>query len=301
MKVICITPHQKEDYLASCIIEGLKKLNVEIIHTDAGNGLKGYTSDPEILQHAGSASAVLAIWSKKRNPGPRFHLLDMIGKQLPVAYIDGSEYNCAGYPGESHPWIHPGMLKRCDYYFKRECMPADLQQGVLPLPFAARDKDFVYPIHTYPRDNDVFCAFGQNKMDPMRGRLEIACKDNNWMTGKFRNEDYVRFTYGSKIGVNAHGGGEDCMRFWEIIAAGAACFTQKLNIIMPHPFTDGVNMVEFKDEAEFVEKTKFYLENPDMLERIAAAGYNHLVKYHTTRERARYILETMGWDYPDEA
>jgi len=302
MKVMCITPFNKEDYLSMCVIEGLKKLNVEIVHTDAGNGLQACYSDEYVLEQSVDADAVFAIWSKCRTPGPRFHLLNMISKNIPVAYIDGSEYNCAGYNGEKHPWLHPGMLKRADFYFKRECLPEDaVNNRILPLPFAARDRDFVYPINAFTRDNDVFCAFGQNGMDPIRHRLEVMCKENNWLTGKFSNEEYIRHTYGSKIGVNAHGGGEDCMRFWEILAAGAACFTQKLNIRIPHPFEDGVNIVEFMTHDEFVDKVKFYLDRPEELKRIALAGYQHLVKYHTTRERARYILETMGWDYPDEA
>ena len=49
------------------------------------------------------------------------------------------------------------------------------------------------------------------------------------------------------------------MRFWEIMAAGAACFTQRFNIVMPNPFTDGVNMIDFKTVDEFKDKVKYYL------------------------------------------
>ena len=46
MKILCITPHNKFDYLSSSIIEGLKENNHEIYCTDYGNGVeKVYTDE----------------------------------------------------------------------------------------------------------------------------------------------------------------------------------------------------------------------------------------------------------------
>lgn len=298
MKLICITPFNKHDYLTDCVIQGLRELNVELVHTDAGNGFEGCYDDAYILEQSIDADGILAFWSKRQNPAPRFKFMDHI-QGIPKAYIDGSEYNQAGHPRKPSTWLAHDMLAgRADYYFKRECMPADVTQGVLPLPFAARERDFRIPIGESPRKLDIFAAFGQTKMDPIREQLQSMMIE--WTNGpkieigKFDNEQYQKFTASAKICVNAHGGGQDCMRFWEIMAAGAACFTQKFDIVMPHPYTDGWNMIEFSTVEEFKDKAKQFLECPEMLERIALAGYKHTKKYHTCKARAQYILENMG-------
>lgn len=303
MKIICITPFNKHDYLADCVIQGLRQLDfdVELINTDPGNGFTTQYRGNTVIQEAVDADAVLAFWSKEQNPAPRYHLMDKI-KNIPKAYIDGSEYNQVGNPNKHSTWLAHDMLEgRADYYFKRECMPADVELGIIPLPFAARPQDFTMPIGTNPRTLDIFAAFGQTKMDPIRGKLQHTLLEwRHWAggpkieVGKFDNDKYKQFTASAKICVNAHGGGQDCMRFWEIMAGGAACFTQKFDIIMPNPYTDGWNMIEFTTAKEFKEKAEQFLKYPEMLERIAIAGHNHTKRYHTTKARAEYILDKMG-------
>lgn len=301
MKIICITPFNKHDYLTDCVIQGLKELGHELINTDPGNGFTTQYRGQYVIDQAKDADAALAFWSKLQLPGPRYHLMDHM-KNIPKAYIDGSEYNQIGHPRKPSTWLAHDMLTgRADYYFKRECMPADIAQGVLPLPFAARDRDFKIPIEANARTIDIFAAFGQTMMDPIRSKLQsMMIEWRHWAggpkieLGPVDNEKYQQLTASAKICVNAHGGGQDCMRFWEIMAAGAACFTQKFDIVMPHPYTDGWNMIEFSTVEEFKEKAKSFLQHPEMLERIALAGYKHTKKYHTCKARAQYILENMG-------
>ena len=303
MKVVAITPNGKQDYLAECIIEGLKELNVDILHTDAGNGLKGTNSDEYVVSHGQDADCILAFWSKSRAPAPRYHLMDQLSN-LPVAYIDGSEYNYTGYVKESHPWLWPMMLDRADFYFKRECRPQDLDKSVLPLPFATRVQDQIAD-DTF-KDIDIFCAFGQNHMDPIRAELETFC--NKWANqgmnikvGPCPAKEYQELTKRSRICVNAHGGGQDCMRFWEILGGGSSVFTQKLTIVVPMPFQHQKNIIEFTNLNEFHEHVSYYLTHPDALSELTRMGYQHMLKYHTTRARAQYMLGAMGWDYPSEA
>ena len=298
MRIICITPFEKHDYLTDCIVQGLRELGHELINTDSGNGFRDTAGDDYILSQAKEADAVLAFWSKRQAPAPRFHLLDQIDG-IPKAYIDGSEYNQVGHPRKPSTWLNHEMLGgKADFYFKRECLESDIVQGVMPLPFAARQSDFEIPIGTYPKHLDIMCAFGQTKMDPIRGQLQsrlAALGDHSRiLASAVPNDQYKILTASSKICVNAHGGGEDCMRFWEIVAAGAVCFTQKFNIIMPHPYTDGWNMIEFESADEFIDKSQQFLQYPEMLERIALAGYEHTKKYHTTKARAQYIIDNMG-------
>lgn len=304
-KVAAITPVGKHDYLTECIIEGLLENGCQIVHTDAGNGLKGRTDDGPFIDYArNQADIVLVFWSKKRDPGPRRHLLKHIDRPEVTGYVDGSEYNCTGYKRESRPWLDPEMAGYCGFYFKRECRPQDLDSAVIPLPFACRKSDFSVRPLGGGRPNDIFVAFGQNKTDSIRAKLEEMCRHLQMFGEKIKigpvePAEYRRLTYGSKICVNAHGGGEDCMRFWEILASGSACFSQRFNIVMPNPFTDGKDVVFFDTVDEFRTKAYEYLADIPRLADLALSGYRHARDWHSTKARARYLLEAMG-QYPVE-
>ncbi|MDR1997306.1 MAG: glycosyltransferase [Candidatus Margulisbacteria bacterium] len=111
-------------------------------------------------------------------------------------------------------------------------------------------------------------------------------------SGLYRiNPVYRTLLQRSLISVNVMGSGYDCARFWEILAARAMLFTQKLDIEIPYPFTDGVSYVTFASLEEFEDKLAYYLEHLDEVEKIARRGHEHLLLYHTSQKRAEYFLE----------
>ena len=69
-----------------------------------------------------------------------------------------------------------------------------------------------------------------------------------------------------------------------------AKFFDVLDWITNYSFTDGKDIVLFNDVAELTEKAEYYISHPNEAEIIANAGYEHMLKYHTTKERANQFL-----------
>ena len=79
MKILVINPCKKEDYLATSIIEGLKKTKHEIYYTDEGNGADNIINDSEFIYHSKNCDYIFAIWGKSKFNGvkePKFYLID---------------------------------------------------------------------------------------------------------------------------------------------------------------------------------------------------------------------------------
>lgn len=311
MKVIAITPNKKFDYLAASVIEGLYKMNVEIIASDRGNNVKKVYSEKKIIQHSKDADYILAFFGKFRgNKPPKHYLLDKINRPDITAYIDGSEWSYTGHPEENQEiesnndprrrkgkeWINPKMYDYCRWYFKRECYPEDADLGIIPLLLSATDKNFGN--YENKRKIDVFCSFGQNQTG-LRREIEIICRElgnegyNVIVDFGFSYNKYMKLLSSSYIAIDAWGGGDCCARIWEIFANKVCCFSQKYNILFANKFTDEYNYVEYSTIQEFEEKIRYYLENKEKCLEIAERGYQHLLKFHTSKERVKYMLKIM--------
>lgn len=306
LRISAIVPAGKHDYLTSCILEGLMQLGCTLTVSDDYERYVGSTEDGFIRSAAEKADAILAFWSKKRDPGPKYHLLEAIGRADDTAYIDGSEYNCTGHKNIKAPWLHEDMLAgRAHYYFKRECRPADIPQGVKPLPFAVRRQDMKPPFYTAIRNNpetlDIFAAFGQVKTHPIRKDLTDYLQrmadrvPYRIVAGQCDPQQYREFTWATKLCVNAHGGGEDCMRFWEIMGANSVCVSQRFSIVMPDRYVPGFHYLDFDDMTEFKDKVQWAMNNPFYLAEMKERAFIHTRKHHTTQARARYLLKNMGF------
>jgi spore maturation protein CgeB len=55
-------------------------------------------------------------------------------------------------------------------------------------------------------------------------------------------------------------------------------------------FEDGVHLVSFKDEIDLKKKIDFYLKNSNKRKRIAAKGYEEVLKKHTYTHRIKHML-----------
>jgi len=259
---------------------------------------------------------------------PKYYLLDRINLKEKTAYIDGSEWTSTGHPdnyeqvsGESlgynklhrhaveakynssryrgRPWINEDLLLKSSWYFKRECHPEDSERGIIPLPFGIHNSYFNPPGDI--KDIDIFCSFGQ-LYTGLRFEVDDYCK--NFASQKYKvctNTSLGRDAYRDSlsraiIGVSAWGGGNCCMREWEIIASRACCFIQRPMIDMPNRPKDGVHWVEYSSIDEFSEKLDFYMNHLEECVKIANNGYAFAEQYHTSKARVRYMLDVMIGD-----
>lgn len=74
-------------------------------------------------------------------------------------------------------------------------------------------------------------------------------------------------------------------RPYDILAAGSCCLMRYVPGIERH-FTDGVHCVYYRSNEEAMEKIEWLLANPEIRNRIARAGFNHVRENHTWVNRA---------------
>lgn len=293
MKIVfIISPYF--DYLTATLIEGLQELGHEIIASENSN-YATKTSDRKLRRIAEQADLIVVC----SNHRVRTWLMEDIENPRKV-FVDGDDsHNFGVYPHIKFKAVFKRELNR--FWQNNAAEP------VYPLPFAAEKRYF----HKTNLQRDIRVSFAarlnSNTMrysiyQRLRNRNDstIFCGSTGEQTcsslKKLRSSPmgspkYREILFRSQISVNVAGAGYDCARFWEILAAGALLFTQEVDITIPHPFSDGVNCVVFKSLDEFEEKLDGLLSNSTSIAQIADAGYQHLLKYHTTQSRAGYFLD----------
>ena len=333
MKVALITPYKKKDGLIPVIVEGLYDHGVEVIASDPGNGVRpeDVRSEGEFVSYARAADFIFVLWGKgpdSRWPGsyvnrfPKYHLLDEINRPGKTIYVDGSEWTHTGHPEtfemvdnpfsggrkipiqaleakldpsryRGEPWINEGMLKKCKWYFKRECYPQDVERGIIPLTFGCEKKFFGEMNH--PKKTDIICSFGQIYTG-LRVEVQAICENlksegfSVKVVKGLNYQDYLKEISSAYISVSAWGGGNCCMRMWESMANKTCCFVQKPQIVFPNIPQDGRHYVEYSTPKEFEIKIREYLKNKEKCVQVGRNGYDFVKDSHTGISRVKYIF-----------
>lgn len=317
MRIACITPDRKRDYLVETILEGLVELGVELVVSDPGNGVaEERLSDEFFVAEANRSDALLVFFGKVRgNSPPRHHLVDQI--TLPrekKAYVDGSEWTYTGWEHASQaeaslsisplfrkgePWLNEPMLEKCGHYFKRECYPIDVECGIKPLPFALCKRHILDA--GAPRDIDILCSFGHVKTGLRKEAIEVVERLKTYLTPNLRvvtksgmsQAEYVNTLWRSRIVIDAWGGGDTTDRFWEAVGARACVVYQRHNVITPNPFEDYKHAVSWSTPDELWDNLSILLKFHDPI-AIGSQGFDHALRFHTARHRAEEILRALA-------
>ena len=221
-----------------------------------------------------------------------------------VAYMDG----------EDGPGVHEDIIRefKPNFLFKREISYHAQHKGqnIYPLPFAALTDNAPHLNDSKKRYN-VFGLFGNT--NHLRVRLveefhklnitdSIVDIDSGANIGydKLRHSkisyvDYMNKIELSKIGLSCIGHGKDCVRYWETpIYSNTMMMCVNPKIVIPFPFKDRETAVFIKDDlSNLQELLEYYLSHDKEREKIAQAGHEHLLKYHTCERRALYMLSIM--------
>ena len=83
------------------------------------------------------------------------------------------------------------------------------------------------------------------------------------------------------------------MRVFDVMAAGGFLVAEH-SPELAELFTPGVELETYRSPAELVAKCRFYLDQPELRTRIAAAGQARVLSDHTIRRRMGQILTHMG-------
>lgn len=296
MKILAITAYDKWDPLAVAVLEGLNKHGVKLYCTYPGNGAINIISDEEFVTHYPTTDYILAFFTKMETPPPKYYLIDTVGGWDKTAYIDGSEWNYTGYRYRTDEQLHPLFKDKAHWYFRRECLPEHIEQGVIPLPLGAVDADFGN--YEGEKDIEVLCAFGQ--VDTGLRRVAVQACDELQAEGvkvvfaqKRTFADYLELISRSWITIEAHGGGECNARMWHIMANKSALFAQEYNIVMPR-LERGWHYVGWSDSEELKREVGWWLEKKEALRGLIDASFVNLCLHHTSARRAQYLLRRLN-------
>jgi hypothetical protein len=198
------------------------------------------------------------------------------------------------------------------YIFKREMMYETSYNGIriYPLPFSAF-LNKLPEINDLKKDLNVFSILGNTNqlrvklvqkfhefnIDNSVVDIDSGVADwdrNKPRHGKMAYKDYMSKIASSKIGLSCIGHGKDCVRYWEIPSYNTMMMTIDPKIIIPFPFKDKETCVIIKDDlSNFNELLEYYLSHDDERNAIAMAGHEHLMKYHTCKQRTMYMLSIL--------
>ena len=83
-------------------------------------------------------------------------------------------------------------------------------------------------------------------------------------------------------------------RMMESLANGCCYFypTPTYNVDFPNGLIDGEDFIIYSDENDLIEKIEYYLSHETEMRTIAENGFNKLIKYHTSKVRAKEFIET---------
>lgn len=111
-----------------------------------------------------------------------------------------------------------------------------------------------------------------------------------------RHQEYFSVMAQSRVCLNIRGAsvGGRALRYYEIPYVGSFMASQRFPARLLHPFEDRVHCRYFSDERELDEVIDWALANPGPREFVASAGHQHLLRFHTSRARAEYVLQESG-------
>jgi hypothetical protein len=210
---------------------------------------------------------------------------------------------------------------RFNIYFKRELLAAG-RDNVKPCPFAI-ERRWLQPLSASPK-YFVSACFGPRAgdraavLDKLRTlsvpNSYVGVVRNGWTTGlkgvlkgqctirAYRihwfgvghNARYYRILRSSLMSLSVKGAGYDTARWWEILGAGALLLSSRNLLLMPRPFVPGEHYLEYSSPEELEEKLAWARATPGAVERIRLQARRHCQSHHTSKERARYVYETLA-------
>lgn len=291
MKIAIVTP-PNYDFLIMNIIEGLIDLGHYVVTSSKLN--KGlYLKRNDFIDFSNSADLFVISSGSYCD----YSVLKYISNNKTV-FVDGSDL----------PTIHSSFNYPVNLVFKRELLNSISIPLVFPLPFAAENryfKDFILEgsrskitfistLNNFMRRSiKEFLIFNFKKNDIFVGTT--GERSYNGISGEFvPTPIYNDLLRKSIVSISVPGKGWDCARFWEIIASKTCLITQKNEIQIPNPFISGEHIFEFSNLEELSNKIEYCLKNPQKANEMALKAYDHLLKFHTSKARAIYLLDAIN-------
>jgi hypothetical protein len=188
------------------------------------------------------------------------------------------------------------MAKKADYVFVAqkdavERMKKDGVQNPIWLPHAV--EPLAYPkIELAAKKYDV-CFVGHINTKNREDALDRLFREfPNFYYGQQLFENAAQKFCESKIVFNIAMTDDINMRNFEALGTGSFLMTNWIPTI-DEIFEDGKHLVLYRSEEEMIDKAKYYLAHDEEREKIAQAGYEHVMENHTILHRVLKMLEVV--------
>lgn len=100
----------------------------------------------------------------------------------------------------------------------------------------------------------------------------------------------------AKIGFNYSINNDINMRMFEVLSCGALLLTNRIDHNgFEELFTDGENLVVYKDAHDLFRKIDYFLAHDTEREGIARNGHESAISRYTYKDRLKRMLEVCGW------
>jgi hypothetical protein len=216
------------------------------------------------------------------------------------------------YDGWDNDFIQEFMLPFCDFYAKRELAAKSDNPKVIHLPFSIPDSLLKTPKQWQEdRQNaeiDVLFAMG----DSHPKRRQMYYRIIEWMgsgMAKLRWEarllgsvdpalpypEYLSLIDNSKYAISLIGGGQDTMRFWELLGRTGLIHDYPNLIATSRPSFYGIGFgSDYEMTPEAIENQ--ILNYHSNAESFVAEGFR-IAPRHTASQRARNLIATVTGEY----
>ena len=320
-RVLFLT-ESREDYLADSLLHGLISLGLEVVDYPRKQvlyaGHQACSVDPQlgVRGHGFTLYGLLAdrsvdrsfviqrleagcfdlvvigqIW---RQWGQLLDLAPLL-QNVPVVLLDGDDdtrlFHRSGTRLRRYGWQpFPIRSGRC-LYFKREWQGEGGQSSrcrVLPVSFSI-PVEKIRPIHLEGKKKRL----ASHCVDP-----EVSRVCGLYTSYAFASEEaYYDDLAASRFAVTTKRGGWDCLRHYEIAAAGAVpCVRQleaKPETCAPHGLQAGVNCVSYQNWSDLQEQLDALDSTPIQYQRLLNAS-GEWVRHHTTIATAQRLLDAVS-------
>lgn len=318
---ILFLTESREDYLADSLLHGLVSLGLEVVDYPRkrvlyagqetcsvapqlavrGHGftLYGLLSDRAVDRsfviqrlEAGWFELVVIgqIW---RQWGQLLDLAPLL-QQVPVVLLDGDDdkrlFHRSGTRLRRYGWQPFPIRSGHCFYLKRE-LQEDAEQGrlcrVLPASFSIPEKK-IRPIDFGGKQQRL----ASHCVDP-----EVAQAAGLHTSYAFATEqDYYDDLAAARFAVTMKRGGWDCLRHYEIAAAGAVPCVRKLETkpasCAPHGLQADLNCLSYQSWADLQQQIDALDADPVRYRQLLEAS-RHWVLQHTTTASATRLLEAL--------
>jgi Glycosyl transferases group 1 len=209
----------------------------------------------------------------------------------PFAYWASDTHINNGIPGDSYPY-RLSVAKKADFVFvaQERAQEEFKRDGVdaIWLPHAV--EPLAYPKGELLTKKYDVCFVGHINTKNREDALDrLFSTFPNFYYGQDLFEGVANKFNQSKIVFNIAMTDDINMRCFEALATGSFLLTNWIPTI-EKIFEDGKHLVLYRSLDEMVDKAKYYLAHDDEREKIAQAGYEHVIKNHKIQNRVDVML-----------